>query len=235
MVLIHDAVLDSAAFDDVWPLLCRDFHVVRYDRRGFGHTPAATAPYAATDDLAAVMHAAGIDHATLVASSAGGGLAVDFTLQHPAAVDRLVLAGPEVSGLALSQYFIRHTMQLLQSLKKGDIDAAVRDYRGAFAPGHDAALGHAVTLLKADPQNINHPDPARRAPPARPLLVSLKTPTLILVGEYDSPDVQGWAGALEALIPGAKRVVVEDTGHMMVLEHPDVFAKLVTQFAAGSP
>ena len=35
MVLIHDGTLHSAAWDDVWPLFCKDFHVVRYDRRGY--------------------------------------------------------------------------------------------------------------------------------------------------------------------------------------------------------
>src|ERR1700761_2224507 len=39
MVLIHDGALHSATWDEVWPLFCKDFHVVRYDRRGFGHSP----------------------------------------------------------------------------------------------------------------------------------------------------------------------------------------------------
>lgn len=35
----------------------------------------------------------------------------------------------------------------------------------------------------------------------------------------------------EALILGANRIVVRDTAHLMYLEHPDVFATLVEQFA----
>jgi 3-oxoadipate enol-lactonase len=230
MVLIHDGILHSATWDDVWPILCQDFHVVRYDRRGFGRSPAATAPYSPVDDLAAVIHAAGMEHAVLVGSSSGGGLAVDFTLQHPAAVDQLVLSGPAISGLAFSQYFIERATALSQQLKKGDIDGALRD-SWAFAPGHDAARKQAVALLTANPQDMDHPDPARPAPPARPSLPSIKAPTLILVGEYDIADNQAQAGALEALIPGSERVVVRDTGHLMYLEHPNVFAKLVEQFA----
>src|ERR1700761_3795379 len=107
MVLIHDGTLHSATWDDVWPLLCKDFHVVRYDRRGYGRSPVATQPYSRTDDVAAVMRAAGMEHAVMVGASAGGGIAVDFTLQHPKAVDRLVLVGPSISGLRYSQYFIQ--------------------------------------------------------------------------------------------------------------------------------
>ncbi len=42
VVLVHDGVLDSAAWDDVWPEFCKHFHTIRYDRRGYGRSPAAT-------------------------------------------------------------------------------------------------------------------------------------------------------------------------------------------------
>jgi 3-oxoadipate enol-lactonase len=40
------------------------------------------------------MKAAGLEHATLVGSSSGGGVAVDYALAHPEHVDGLVLVGP---------------------------------------------------------------------------------------------------------------------------------------------
>src|SRR4051794_18975495 len=90
IVLIHDGVVNSASFDDMWPILCRQFRVVRYDRRGYGKSPAATAPYSAQDDLAAVMAAAKVGHATLAGFSFGGGLAVSYAIRHPEHVDQLV-------------------------------------------------------------------------------------------------------------------------------------------------
>ena len=38
VVLVHDGVLDSAAWDDVWPEFCKHFHAIRYDRRGYGRS-----------------------------------------------------------------------------------------------------------------------------------------------------------------------------------------------------
>jgi pimeloyl-ACP methyl ester carboxylesterase len=229
IVLLHDGVVHSAGWDEVWPILCRSFRVVRYDRRGYGRSPAAVAPYSATADLAAVMRAAGMDHAAIIGSSAGGGLAVDFTLQHPNAVDRLVLVGADVSGFAVSQHFIDRNTALGRLVVKGDIAGAAQD-RWLFAPEHDAARRRLVELLLANPQDLVHPDPARPAPTARPMLSSIKIPTLILVGEDDIADVQGQAGALEALIPGSRRVVVPDAGHLMYMESPAVFADLVSGF-----
>lgn len=105
----------------------------------------------------------------------------------------------------------------------------------SFAPGHDAALKRAVALLSANPQDLGHRDLARFAPIAKPLLGSIKAPTLILVGEYDVADNQGEAAVAEALIPHAYRVVVRDTGHLMQMEHPDVFAHLIEQFVDARP
>ena len=230
MVLIHDGLLHSASWDDVWPIVCKNFHVVRYDRRGFGQSPSAAKPYSPVDDVLAVMHAAKMEHAVVVGSSAGGGLAVDFTLRHPEAVDRLVLSGPQVLGFGQSQYFIDHVVTLFQHLKKGDLEKPLRDFGTAFAPGHDAALERAIALLKANPEDINHSDMARVAPPAAPLLSSIKVPTMILVGDHDSPDVQAWAGAIDALIPGSHRIVVSNAGHLMYMERPARFAELIEQF-----
>jgi 3-oxoadipate enol-lactonase len=233
MVLIHDGTLHSATWDDVWPLFCKDFHVVRYDRRGYGRSPAATGLYTRTDDVLAVMRAAGMAHAVVVGASAGGGIAVDFTLAHPDAVDRLVLVGPSISGLRYSQYFDQRVGEMGQRYRKGDIEGALRG-NWAFAPGHEAALKRAAALLKANPQD-GHGDIARPPPTAEPLLGSIKAPTLVLVGEYDVADNQGEAGVAEALIPRAYRIVVRDTGHLMFMEHPDVFARLVEQFVDAKP
>ena len=208
--------------------------MVRYDRRGYGRSPAATQPYSRTDDVAAVMRAAGIEHAVVVGASAGGGIAVDFALAHPKSVDRLVLVGPSISGLRYSQYFIGRVMGFVRQLQQGDIEGAVRE-NWLFAPGHDAAVAKTVALLKANPQNLTHGDMARLTPSAKPLLSSIQAPTLVLIGDHDVADNEGEAEVAEALIPHAYRIVVPDTGHLMYMELPDVFARLVEQFVDARP
>jgi pimeloyl-ACP methyl ester carboxylesterase len=175
-----------------------------------------------------------MEHAVVVGASAGGGIAVDFTLAHPKAVDRLVLVGPSISGLHYSQYFNTRVMAYVGKYRQGDIEGAMRS-SWSFAPGHDAAIAKAVALLKAYPPNLMHGDPARLTPTAKPLLPSIQAPALILVGDHDIADNQGEAAVAEALIPHAYRIVVPDTGHLMYMEHPDVFARLVEQFIDGKP
>jgi 3-oxoadipate enol-lactonase len=66
--------------------------------------------------------------------------------------------------------------------------------------------------------------------PTFPYAQNLRMPTLILIGSGDIADNQAVAGALAMAIPGAARLVVPDTGHLMYLEKPDDFVSVVSRF-----
>ena len=55
VILIHDGIAHSAVWDEVWPEFCKKFHTIRYDRRGYGRTPAAATWYTEAEDLAALL------------------------------------------------------------------------------------------------------------------------------------------------------------------------------------
>jgi len=76
VVLLHDGVVNSAVWDDVWPSFCKEFHAIRYDRRGYGRSPATKKPYFEGDDVAALLHDRKVSEAALVASSHGGDVAL---------------------------------------------------------------------------------------------------------------------------------------------------------------
>jgi 3-oxoadipate enol-lactonase len=235
IVLIHDGVVNSASFDDMWPILCRDFRVVRYDRRGYGKSPPATAPYSAQDDLAAVMGAAKLEHASLVGFSFGGGLAVSFAIDHPERVDRLVISGAALNGFRPTKNFSDHITHIMLPMLWGDFDGVVANASKEtwiMAPGHDAARAKITALLKASPQDLRHQmhDPIKGWPSDLPRMPGLKVPTLIMTGDHDIADNQAASGAAQALIPGSRRIVIEDAGHLMQLEHPREIAELIAEF-----
>jgi 3-oxoadipate enol-lactonase len=98
VILLHDGVVDSAVWDQVWPEFCGQFHTIRYDRRGYGHSPADAAWYSEADDLIGLLHHLNVSHTVLVGSSHGASLSIDFTLAHPDLVQCLVLIGSVVRG-----------------------------------------------------------------------------------------------------------------------------------------
>ncbi len=235
IVLIHDGVINSASFDDIWPILCKDFRVVRYDRRGYGKSPAAKAPYSVQEDLAAVMAAAKMDHASLVGFSFGGGVAVSFAIVHPELIDRLIIAGAAINGFQMSKHFNDRNTHIALPMVIDNFNAVVENARKdpwLMAPNHEAAREKAVALVNASPQDLKHQlgDKIRPWPSDLLRMPALKVSTLILEGEWDIPDVHAVAGAAQALIPGSERVVVNDTGHLMQIEHPREVAELIADF-----
>jgi 3-oxoadipate enol-lactonase len=233
VVLVHDGIADSAVWDAVWPRFCAKFHTVRYDRRGYGRSPQATSWYYETDDLSALLHHLKVTHAAIVGSSHGGELSIDFTLAHPELVQQLVLVGAVVSGLPYSDHFFNRGVENSKPLEKNDVKGAIANWskdRYLLAPGHDAAQKKLFELLTANPQDLTHQDFTRPTQAALPRLGEIRVPTLILTGDADIPDVHAHAGAIEAGIRGSRRVLVSDAGHLMYLEKPEEFSRIVIGF-----
>lgn len=233
VVLVHDGVLDSTVWDDVWPELCRQFHVIRYDRRGYGRSPAATEGHYAADDLAAILHHLNQKRVAIVGSSHGGEISINFALDHPEMVEQLVLVGAVVGGMPYSKHFLERGDALGKPLEKGDVQGAIavaaKD-KYLTAPGSEAARKRMAEILTASPQDLTHPEMELPVKPALSRLEEIHIPTLLLVGDADIPDVHAHAGAIEAGIPRARRIVIHDVGHLMYLEKPAEFSRIVIEF-----
>ena len=58
-------------------------------------------------------------------------------------------------------------------------------------------------------------------PDSRPLLGSIKCPTLVLVGDSDTLTPPDLSREIAQAIPGAKLVIISDCGHLSAIEQPD--------------
>ncbi len=233
VVLVHDGVVHSAVWDDVWPAFCKDFHTIRYDRRGYGRSPVATGWYTETDDLFALLKHLNVHHAMVVGSSHGGELSIEFTLEHASLVEQLVLVGAVVHGYPYSDHFMNRGEATWAPPEKNNLTAAIAkiaDDKYLTAADHPAARHKIRDLLTAAPQDFTHNDMARDEPSSLPRLHEIHVPTLILVGDADIPDVHAHAGAIETGIPNSRRIVVSDAGHLMYLEKPEEFSRIVLGF-----
>ena len=233
VVLIRDGIAHSVVWDAVWPSFCKTFHTIRYDRRGYGKSPASTTWYYETDDLAALLHHLKVPRAILVGSSHGGELSIDFTLSHPDVVAQLILVDAVASGFPYSDHCLNRGMQNSKPFQQNDVKAGLANWakdKYLLAPGHEAAQKKLLDILMASPQDLTHDDYARPTQAALPRLHEIRVPTLILTGDADIPDVHAHAGVIEAGIYGSRRVVLVEAGHLMYLEKPDEFTSIVISF-----
>jgi len=240
IVFLHDGQMDSRSWDAQWRFFSGTYRVIRYDRRGYGKSSPATAPYSDSDDLHALLTHLGATNVIPVGCSAGGRLAIDFALAHPSLVRRLVLVGAVVSGLGYSEHFDRRLAAGFRPLwERGDVGGVITNWMSdpwLIAPANHAARERFREILTANPHNLTHGGRYSR-PPSRTALGRLgeiRVPTLIVTGESDIPDVQAHGGAIQAGIPNSQRTVVPGAGHFVHFELPDEFNRMVGRFLAGS-
>lgn len=240
VVLLHDGLLHSVTWDAVWPLLCARYHVLRYDRRGMGRSDAPRRPFIPAEDLTALLDDRRVASATLIGSSSGAGLALDYAIRHPDRVERLVLIGPVVHGMASSAHFLERGARNNAPLAAGHDTAAARSWANdpyQIAAGDEAARRALFQALAASPRNLRYTGELelRFKVAAAARLGEIRAPTLILVGEADIPDVQAYAGAVELGVWGAVREVVRGAGHLVQLEQPEFLARRTADFIAATP
>ena len=141
--------------------------------------------------------------------------------------------GAVVSGFPYTDHFLDRGIANSKPFDKGDVSGGLSNWakdKYLLAAGHDAAKKRLLDLLTANPQDMTHSDYARPTQAALPRLKEIRVPTLILTGDADIPDVHAHAGAIEAGIPGSKRVILPETGHLMYLEKPEEFSRAVITF-----
>lgn len=236
IVLIHDGNIHSATWDDQFPVFAKNFKVVRYDRRGYGKSTYPDKPYSNIDDLNEIFKQLNIDKAIMMGMSAGGGLTIDFTLEYPEKVTGMVLVGAVVSGFGYTQHMTTRGGNLRPEILSDP--AKLADYMChqdpyTFYVGNTEVREKGYNLIMNNLQNyqmdkFNMLIRAKR--PALPNLKEIKVPTLIIVGEYDIPDCHAHAGAIQAGITGSKRVIINKAGHIVPMEQPAEFNRIVLAF-----
>jgi 3-oxoadipate enol-lactonase len=235
VVLLHDGLLHSITWDSVWEPLCRKYHAVRYDRRGYGRSDLPQAKFSPTDDLAALLAHLQISRAVIVGSSSGGALAIDFALAKPEIVEGLFLLGPVVHGMDVSPAFRERGTQNNAPLANGDTKAAGDNWskdQFIIGEGHDPIRKKLYDGLADNPQNLNYTGEfeTREGAPASTRLGQIHVPAIILVGERDISDVHAQAGAIEEGIAGTQKDIIINSGHLVQLEQPEILVDKLGAF-----
>jgi pimeloyl-ACP methyl ester carboxylesterase len=94
LLLIHGMAASSATWRLAIPALARQYTVIAPDLPGHGDSATTWQDYslgAMANALRDMFVAMGIEHATVVGHSLGGGVAMQFAYQHPQYSERLVL------------------------------------------------------------------------------------------------------------------------------------------------
>jgi pimeloyl-ACP methyl ester carboxylesterase len=217
-ILLHGAFMDRGAWDLQVPALSPRFRVVRYDIRPFGESTIPEKPYKTTDDVLAVMEALKIDRAHLIGHSFGGGIAVDVALAHPERVASLVLVNSGVTGQQMPADEQKEAMAVFTAAREGPDKAVAAWMRlGLWAASRDKPdVMKAIersTGRSAKAFTMASPPFEPMTPPAIGRLGEIRTPTLIVTGDRDTPGNRAGSEMLAMGIAGAKLLVIRGADH----------------------
>ena len=243
LVFIHAGVADSRMWDAEFAFFRDAFRVLRFDLRGFGRSPMPPGRFAYHDDIAGVMRACGVESATLVGCSFGANLAVETCLAFPGLVERLVLIAPGLGAGSESEEVRRFDEAEEDALERGDLEGATElNLRlwvdGPFRkPGEvSAEARERVREMQMGNFRMTMPKEIERVrlePPAGERLREIKVPTLVVLGALDVPFLASVAERVEREVPGMRLVVVPDAAHMLNLEKPEEFRRILSDFLSA--
>ena len=242
LVILH-GLLGSL---DNWHTVSRTFaetlRVLAVDQRNHGRSPHSDVlTYdAMADDLTELLDHLKIPSVHLLGHSMGGKTAMQFALNHPGRVDRLIIV-----DMAPREYPRLHD-ELLDALASVDLSAAtsrqqvddelskrIPDFAvRQFLMKNLARDSAGAFTWKANLQAIrrNYAEIAREIASEQPF----PGPTLFVKGDRADYVLDSDVPFIKRLFPNAQ-VVGVNAGHWIHAEAPTVFAEIVLSFLGGDP
>jgi pimeloyl-ACP methyl ester carboxylesterase len=178
-----------------------------------------------------------VDEAYLLGISRGGGIAFDFTLEHPEMVDALVLISANLSKTpaAYERMFEKTTEA---GKRQGAAAAAhVWGYDPYQGPVREAARPKVLRILEENLPRFRYFDGSVAVPqlsssdiPRSERLSEIRVPTLIVAGERDNEDARAnydnWARGIH----NAKKIIFPNAAHLVNIDQPQGFNKAILEF-----
>lgn len=233
------------------PVFAATHRVIALDLPGFGHSPMprgeiSIAGYAQL--LEKLLDRLGVDAAALIGNSMGGFISAELAIAFPQRVERLVLVSP--AGLSTHNHRGAVALPLVRTLERSLLAgtawlasksdavtrrARLRDATLSIVVRHPAKLDSALAaeqLRGAGTAGFVQALAAVLGYAIRERLPQIACPTLIVWGDRDLLIPVRDADDFAELIPGSRKVVFGDTGHVAMLERPKAFNALLAEFLA---
>ena len=230
---------------DMWEgqakVFSKTHRVLRYDTRGHGQSVVTPGPYTFEqlgDDVLAILDALHIQRARFCGLSMGGHIGLWLAIH----------AGERFAGIVVCNTAAKigtaQGWQERAALIEKDGEAAMQSLAESapgrwFTPAFVSAqpqIVHTAQQWLADtpPKGYAANCEALGSSDLRPSLGQIRTPVLVLAGEFDPVTTVADAQAMEQAIPGARLETIA-ASHLSNLEAPQAFEAALLRFLAALP
>lgn len=242
LLLVHAGICDSRMWDEQFTIFASHYRVIRCDLRGYGQTPAVDGPFAHHHDLYALLTHLGIARTHLLGCSMGGSACLDFALDYPAMVERLILVGSAPSGYQARHSWPAQIEAANAALEQGDFAHAAELEVQIWVDGigrtpdqvspviRERVRTMDIIALQNEVLDLGQRQPLD--PPATQRLAEVQAMTLLLVGDLDQPRALEGIEFMATHLPNVHKTVIAGTAHLPNMEQPEHFNELVLNFLA---
>ncbi len=247
ILLVHSAVVNRRAWDGVVPhLVDAGYRVITYDMRGFGESTSERVEFRGHEDLLGVLNHFGVGKVAVAGNSKGAHFSLDAVLAAPDRFVAYAWIGGGISGFDKDDE--PHEVALFEAEgaaeEAGDWDLAAEldtqiwmDGPGQPATRVDPEVRKAFTAMDREllepGREFGDRKPAET--PAIGQLGSIRVPTLVVIGEFDTSGTRAAADRLAADVPGARLVKVPNAAHIVGMEVPAELAAMIVELLAPLP
>ena len=230
LVLLHGGMLTiDLNFATLIPTLAQTHTVIGVEMQGHGRTAnidrEITYPNLASDVVALLDHL-GIERATVLGHSMGGGVALELAVSHPDRVSAIVPISASVSKDGMHPDLLDPSTFETSPIMPTAQDFA--DFKEAYerlSPHPEQFDAFLMSLSGMDSDFAGWTDEQ---------LAAISCPVLIVQGDTDFT-VIAHAGVMLAKIPGSALAVVPATTHMQVTRRDTILLPILEQFFAAHP
>jgi pimeloyl-ACP methyl ester carboxylesterase len=235
LVFVHGSGMSARYWSAQLHAFAGSARVLAIDLPGHGESDAAATPGLAeyADVTATVIDALGGWPALLIGHSLGGAVAITLATRRAADVRGLMLLSTcaRLPPVATSVQWMWGAMPA--ALRRMVFFHSAKDLLfGAGASPAAIALGM-QELRACRAQTLAADVGIARGMDLRAAAAGLRVPTLILCGSRDRITPPALSQLLRATIAGSRLQIVEDAGHMLLMEAPDVVNRAIEAFAAS--
>lgn len=233
LLFLHGFGGDLQTWDRLWAALPDSLSALRYDLRGFGRSKQGDEqPFSHADDLGALLDTLQLAQVDLVGVSMGGSIALDFALDHPQRVRRLVLISPGLVAWEWSPAWRALWRPIIAAARAGDMAGARRLWwhHPLFETTRNSDAGDELfAAIQRFPGAQWLRDNERPHLPDVERLHLLRVPTLLLTGDRDFEDFRVIAELLTTN-DCVTRIDYAGFGHLLQLEHAAECARQIGRF-----
>lgn len=239
VVLIHGNFNDHQIWNEQVDSFSAHYKLIRYDLRGYGLSSTPNSSFSNIDDLKALIDTLKLHNVTLVGSSMGGGIAIDFTLTYPHLVKALILVSPSINGNSYPMNMMwQGTKNYINLRLKGRKKAIESFITNRFWQYFFPSIRKEVARTKVINNIKNYNNFCRFSPSlsvaVKPVaynrLHEINIPTLIIISDQDHSFNKETAETLHKSIGLSSKIIMEDCGHLPFIEAPHEFNQVVLDF-----